>query len=128
MRIDIQIERERERSTRIRLFIDFSLNISSRSENETTTTSDLQSTRSSKRLRLDFEDQTSNSSELLDGINIVDDQSSQPKFLKLINNSSRDISMSGWILKRKIASQTFEHKFPRTMTLKSGATTTVFIF
>ena len=65
------------------------------------------------------------SNSLLDGINIVEDDSSNPKFIKLINNSGRDVSMNGWVLKRKVASQSFEFKFPRNMALKTGATSTI---
>ena len=78
-----------------------------------------------KRPRLELDETASTSSQLLDGINIVDDSSSPAKFIKLINNSSRDVSMSGWILKRRVGSQSFEFKLPRGMNLKAGATSTV---
>ena len=63
--------------------------------------------------------------QLLDGINIIDDESSTPKFVKLINNAKQDVSFNGWVLKRKVGTQSFEFKFPKGMILKAGATTTV---
>ncbi|CAF3613481.1 unnamed protein product [Rotaria sordida] len=80
---------------------------------------------SRKRLRYEPDERLSIHSHLLDGINIIDDDSSHPKFVKLINNSNQEINLNGWILKRKVGSQSYEFKFPRGMTLKAGATTTI---
>lgn len=80
---------------------------------------------SRKRPRYEFSERSSLNTKLLDGINIVDDESSQPKFVKLINNSNQDVLFNGWILKRKVGSQSYEFKFPRGMNLKAGATTTI---
>jgi hypothetical protein len=78
-----------------------------------------------KRARYDPDDRLASGSRLLDGINIVDDDSAHPKFVKLINNSSVDVSLNGWVLKRKVGSQSYEFKFPRGMVLRASATTTV---
>ncbi|CAF4029630.1 unnamed protein product, partial [Rotaria sordida] len=43
----------------------------------------------------------------------------------LINHSNQEINLNGWILKRKVGSQSYEFKFPRGMILKAGATTTI---
>ncbi|CAF3997689.1 unnamed protein product [Rotaria magnacalcarata] len=43
----------------------------------------------------------------------------------LMNNSKQDVSFTGWVLKRKVGSQTYEFKFPKGMVLKGGATTTI---
>ena len=80
---------------------------------------------SRKRPRYDLDDQPSINTQLIEGINIIDDESSQPKFVKLINNSKQDVALHGWILKRKVGSQSYEFKFPKGMVLKAGATTTV---
>lgn len=80
---------------------------------------------SRKRPRHDLEERSSINTQLLDGINIIDDDSSHPKFVKLINNSNQEISLNGYILKRKIGSQSYEFKFPKGMVLKIGAATTV---
>lgn len=78
-----------------------------------------------KRPRYESTERPSLNTQLLDGINIIDDDSSQPKYVKLINNSNQEIALSGWVLKRKVGSQIYEFKFPRGMNLKAGATTTV---
>lgn len=84
---------------------------------------------SRKRPRYDRDDvpiaATAVNTQLLDGINIIDDDSTQPRFVKLVNNSKQDVAMNGWVLKRKVGSQSYEYKFPKGMTLKGGATTTV---
>jgi len=64
-------------------------------------------------------------SQLLDGINIIDDDSAHPKFVKLVNNSNQDVTFTGWVLKRKVGSQSYEFKFPKGMVLKAGAKTTI---
>lgn len=89
----------------------------------TTTTSRIQSGR--KRTRYDSTERSSFNNQLLDGINIIDDDSSQPKYVKLINNSNQEIALNGYVLKRKVGTQLYEFKFPRGMVLKAGATTTV---
>ncbi|CAF1173640.1 unnamed protein product [Adineta steineri] len=95
----------------------------------TTTTStrafDNRSHASRKRPRYDSIERPSVNTQLLDGINIIDDESSHPKFVQLINNSAREMAISGWVLKRKVGSQSYEYKFPRGMVLKAGATTTI---
>ncbi|CAF0965054.1 unnamed protein product [Didymodactylos carnosus] len=72
---------------------------------------------------------TSNASvghqQLLDGINIIDDDSTHPKYVKLVNNTNQDLQLNGWVLKRKVGNQTYEHKFQRGMLLKSGSTSTI---
>jgi hypothetical protein len=80
---------------------------------------------SRKRPRYDIDDHPSVNSQLLDGINIIDDESSHPRFVKLINNSKQDVALNGWVLKRKVGSQSYEFKFPKGMVLKGSATTTV---
>ncbi|CAF1678471.1 unnamed protein product, partial [Adineta ricciae] len=80
---------------------------------------------SRKRPRYDADDHPSVNTQLIDGINIIDDESSQPKFVKLLNNSKQDVAMNGWILKRKVGAQNYEFKFPKGMNLKAGATATV---
>ena len=80
---------------------------------------------SRKRPRYDADDHPAINTQLLDGINIIDDESAQPKFVKLLNNSSQDVAFNGWLLKRKVGSQSYEFKFPKGMVLKAGATTTV---
>lgn len=80
---------------------------------------------SRKRPRYDADDHPAINTQLLDGINIVDDESTQPKFVKLLNNSSQDVAFNGWLLKRKVGSQSYEFKFPKGMVLKAGATTTI---
>jgi hypothetical protein len=80
---------------------------------------------SRKRPRYDSIERPSINTQLLDGINIIDDESSHPKFVKLINNSTQEIALHGWVLKRKVGSQSYEFKFPKGMVLKAGATTTV---
>ncbi|CAF2782117.1 unnamed protein product [Rotaria sp. Silwood2] len=80
---------------------------------------------SRKRLRYEPDERLSIHSQLLDGINIIDDDSPHPKFVKLTNNSNQEISLNGWVLKRKVGSQSYEYKFPRGMALKAGATTTI---
>ncbi|CAF1133970.1 unnamed protein product [Adineta ricciae] len=92
----------------------------------TTTTAGSNRTYSSrKRPRHDSVERPLINIQLLDGINIVDDESAHPKFVKLINNSSREMALAGWILKRKVGSQSYEFKFPRGMALRPGATTTI---
>jgi len=83
---------------------------------------------SRKRPRYSADDRihsASSSQHLLDGINIIDDDSAHPKFVKLINNSNQDLSLNGWVLKRKVGTQSYEFKFPKGMVLKAGATTTI---
>lgn len=91
------------------------------------TTFESSSHQSRKRPRYEIDDQSSTNvnTQLLDGINIIDDESSQPKFIKLVNNSTQDMSFNGWILKRKVGSQSYEYKFPKGMILKAAATSTV---
>ena len=89
------------------------------------TTFESNSTHSRKRPRYEVDDQAPVNTQLLEGINIVDDESPQPKFIKLVNNSNQDTSFNGWVLKRKVGSQSYEYKFPKGMVLKSGATSTV---
>ena len=111
----------------------FRLNISGSlsridSSNVTTasnTTFESSSYPSRKRARYDSIERPSVNTQLLDGINILDDESSQPKFVKLVNNSKQDVALNGWVLKRKVGSQSYEFKFPKGMVLKGGATTTV---
>jgi hypothetical protein len=86
------------------------------SASNTTFESGIYSTRT-KRARYDPDERSSTTMPLLDGINIVDDDSVHPRFLKLINNSKQDLAFNGWILKRKVGSQSFEFKFPRGMIL-----------
>lgn len=83
------------------------------------------SQQSRKRPRYELDEQPTINTQLLEGINIIDDESAQPKFIKLVNNSNQDTQMTGWILKRKVGSQNYEYKFPKGMVLKAGATTTV---
>ncbi|CAF0904418.1 unnamed protein product [Rotaria sordida] len=131
--LDIKIGLDREISTYRKLLEseEERLNISgnaSRMEGSSMTTSttfDSSSYPSRKRPRYELDDQSSINTQLLDGINIVDDESSQPKFVKLINNCKQDVSFNGWILKRKVGSQSYEFKFPKGMVLKAGATTTI---
>jgi hypothetical protein len=109
-------------------FCFFRLNISGNSSrldsgNVTTTSSRIQSSR--KRPRYDSIERPSINSQLIDGINIIDDDSSHPKFVKLTNNSNQQVALTGWALKRKVGSQSYEFKFPKGMVLKAGATTTV---
>jgi len=89
------------------------------------TTFETSSYPSRKRPRYELDDQPSVNTQLIDGINIIDDESSQPKFIKLINNSKQDIALTGSVLKRKVGSQSYEFKFPKAMVLKAGATTTI---
>jgi len=89
------------------------------------TTFDSSSTRSRKRPRYDSDDHASVNTQLIEGMNIIDDESSQPKFVKLINNSKQEVALNGWVLKRKVGSQSYEFKFPKGMVLKAGATTTI---
>jgi hypothetical protein len=89
------------------------------------TTFETSSQPSRKRPRYDPDDHPSVNTKLIEGINIIDDESSQPKFVKLINNAKQDVALHGWILKRKVGSQSYEFKFPKGMVLKAGATTTV---
>ncbi|CAF2079725.1 unnamed protein product [Rotaria magnacalcarata] len=80
---------------------------------------------SRKRPRHDFDERSSRNTQLLDGINIIDDDSTHAKYIKLINNSNQDIAFNGWVLKRKVGSQSYEFRFPKGMILKVGATTTI---
>ena len=80
---------------------------------------------SRKRPRYEVDDLPSLNTQLIEGINIIDDESAQPKFVKLINNSKQDVALHGWILKRKVGTQSYEFKFPKGMVLKASATTTV---
>ena len=115
------------------MFLFFRLNISGNSSridgsNVTTasnTTFESSILPSRKRPRYEVDDQPSVNAQLLDGINIIDDESLQPKFVKLINNSKQDVAFTGWVLKRKVGAQSYEFKFPKGMALKAGATTTV---
>jgi hypothetical protein len=117
------------------LFFSFRLNISGNSSRTdggslTTTTasnrtSETRSYPGRKRPRNESVEHPSINTQLLDGINIIDDDSSQPKFVKLINNSSQEVALNGWVLKRKVGAQLYEFKFPKGMVLKAGATTTV---
>jgi len=96
--------------------------------NVTTTsnrTSETKSYSGRKRPRYDSVERPSINTQLLDGINIIDDDSAHPKFVKLINNSNHEVALNGWVLKRKVGSQLYEFKFPKGMVLKAGATTTV---
>lgn len=111
----------------------FRLNISGNASHlesniATTTSQRTADSRTRKRPRYDSVERTSSNTQLLDGINIIDDDSSQPKFVKLINNSNQEVALTGWVLKRKVGSQSYEFKFPRGMVLRAGATTTVRIF
>jgi hypothetical protein len=106
----------------------FSLNISGNLSNLTTasnTTFETSSYPSRKRPRYEVDDQPPINTQLLDGINIIDDESAHPKFVKLVNNSKQNLALNGHVLKRKVGSQTYEFKFPKGMNLKAGATTTV---
>ncbi|CAF2855237.1 unnamed protein product [Rotaria sp. Silwood2] len=133
--LDIKIGLDREISTYRKLLEseEERLNISgnlSRMEGSsmtatTTGTFESSSYPSRKRPRYELDDQPSMNTQLLDGINIIDDESSQPKFVKLINHSKQDVLLNGWILKRKVGSQSYEFKFPKGMVLKAGATTTI---
>jgi len=126
--LDIKIGLDREIATYRKLLEseEERLNISGNASNVTTTSSSRTSeSRSRKRPRYDSVERPSINTQLLDGINIIDDDSSQPKFVKLINNSSQEIALNGWILKRKVGSQLYEYKFPKGMILKAGATTTI---
>ena len=89
------------------------------------TTFEASSYPSRKRPRHEVDDHPLINTQLLDGINIIDDDSAQPKFVKLINNSTQDIALNGCLLKRKVGSQSYEFKFPKGMVLKAGATSTV---
>ena len=80
---------------------------------------------SRKRPRYEVDDLPSLNTQLIEGINIIDDENAQPKFVKLINNSKQDVAFQGWVLRRKVGSQSYEFKFPKGMVLKAGATTTV---
>jgi len=131
--LDIKIGLDREIATYRKLLEseEERLNISgnlSRMDASTTasnTTFEGSSYPSRKRPRYELDDQPSINTQLIDGINIIDDESSQPKFVKLINNSKQDVALNGWILKRKVGSQSYEFKFPKGMVLKAGATTTI---
>ena len=101
------------------------LNISgsgSRLEESTTTS---RSSTGRKRARYDSVERPTTTNQFLDGINIIEDESSQPKFVKLFNNSNQNVALNGWLLKRKVGSQSYEFKFPKGMVLRAGATTTV---
>lgn len=80
---------------------------------------------SRKRPRYEVDDQPAATTQLIEGINIVDDDSAQPKFVKLINNSTQDVALNGHVLKRKVGSQNYEFKFPKGMVLRAGTTSTV---
>lgn len=133
--LDIKIGLDREIATYRKLLEseEERLNISGNlSRMETTsgttaanTTFESSSYPSRKRPRFDSSEQSSSTTQLIEGINIVDDDSAQPKFLKLINNSKQDVALNGCVLKRKVGSQAYDFKFPKGMVLKAGATTTI---
>lgn len=91
------------------------------------TTFETSSHQSRKRPRYEVDDRPSLNTQLIEGINIVDDESAHPKFVKLFNNSKQDVALHGWVLRRKVGTQSYEFKFPKGMVLKAGATTTVSI-
>jgi len=128
--LDIKIGLDREIATYRKLLEseEERLNISGNASNITTASNATfasSSYPSRKRPRYELDDHPSVNTQLLDGINIIDDDSSQPKFVKLINNSKQDVALNGWILKRKVGSQSYEFKFPKGMVLKAAATTTI---
>ncbi|UJR33637.1 hypothetical protein I4U23_021071 [Adineta vaga] len=133
--LDIKIGLDREIATYRKLLeseeerLNISGNLSRMETSHTTSASNAtfesSSHQSRKRPRYDPDDHPTINTQLIDGVNIVDDESSHPKFVKLINNSKQDVPMNGWILKRKVGSQSYEFKFPKGMNLKAGATTTI---
>ncbi len=124
-------KREKPNNIFISYFRNFRLNISgnlSRLDGSSIANTTFESSSqppSRKRPRYEPDDHPSVNTQLIEGINIIDDESSQPKFVKLINNSKQDVALHGWVLKRKVGSQSYEFKFPKGMVLKAGATTTV---
>ena len=128
--LDIKIGLDREIATYRKLLeseeerLNISGNLSRIDTSNTTFETSVQPSR--KRPRYESVERPSvNTTQLIEGINIIDDESAQPKFVKLINNSKQDVAFNGWILKRKVGSQSYEFKFPKGMVLKAGATTTV---
>jgi hypothetical protein len=115
--------------TKKKIISNFRLNISgntSRLDSSSVTTTSSSRTQSArKRPRFESIERPSFNSQLLDGINIIDDDSANPKYVKLTNNSNQEVALNGWVLKRKVGSQLYEFKFPKGMILKAGATTTV---
>lgn len=129
--LDIKIGLDREIATYRKLLeseeerLHISGNASRLDDTTTATTTLSRSSTGRKRARYESVERLTTTNQFLDGINIIDDDSSQPKFVKLYNNSNQDVALNGWLLKRKVGSQSYEYKFPRGMVLRGGATTTI---
>ncbi|GAB6018945.1 hypothetical protein CHUAL_000591 [Chamberlinius hualienensis] len=55
----------------------------------------------------------------------IKEQDVEGKFIRLFNKGESDINIGGWQLSRKIGEQIINYKFHRSITIKAGATVTV---